>query len=188
MQRVIPFIERQLANINDRQQEAYGNLARMIEGLAANVSDISTVTSVHSASCPSSTESGSAVVDADDEQSLVGDSGQALRSSTATHSPASYRLSHGITKLTDLYREWIEGLGGNYSVEYMNINHPGWHKDDKTYYMRRRKILAAIKQYADIEGFSVWDAVRRAENLRARNGKSIDFVSKNVDIMFTLNE
>ena len=42
MQRIIPFIERQLANINDRQQEAYGNLARMIEGLAANVSDIST--------------------------------------------------------------------------------------------------------------------------------------------------
>lgn len=54
--------------------------------------------------------------------------------------------------------------------------------------MRRREIIAAIKQYADIEGFSVWDAVRRAETLCARNGKSTDFVSKNVDIMFTLNE
>lgn len=206
MQRIIPFIERQLANINDRQQEAYGNLARMIEGLAANVSDISTgraplqinidwpegsnlpVTSVRAVNrSSSSTESGSSVM-ALDEQPLVGNSGQEVRSSSATHSPANYRLSRGITTLTDLYREWTEGLGGNYSVEYMNVNHPGWYKDDKTYYMRRRKIIAAIKQYADIEGFSVWDAVRRAETLRARNGKSIDFVSKNVDIMFTLNE
>ncbi|CAO3682522.1 unnamed protein product [Rhizopus stolonifer] len=111
-----------------------------------------------------------------------------LGSSTATYSPESYRLSRGITTLTGLYREWTEELGGNYSVEYMNANHPGWYKDDKTYYMRRRKIIAAIKQYADIEGFSVWDAVRRPETLRARNSKSIDFVSKNVDIMFILNE
>ncbi|CAO3698979.1 unnamed protein product [Rhizopus stolonifer] len=172
MQRVMPFIKRQLANINDRQQKAYGNLARMIERLAANVSDIPTgraplqihidwpegsnlpVNSVRSVSRPSYTESESesAVVDADG-QSLVGDSGQALRSSTATHFPASYRLSRGIITLTNLYREWTEGLGGNYSVEYININHPGWYKDDKTLYKKKKKKLLQLSSMLILKAF-----------------------------------
>ncbi|KAG1446384.1 hypothetical protein G6F56_009588 [Rhizopus delemar] len=130
----------------------------MIEGLAANVSNISTgraplqininwpegsnlpVASVRAVNRPSSsTESGSVVMAAD-EQPLVGDSGQAVRSSPVTHSPTSYRLSLGITTLTDLYKKkWTEELGGNYSVEYTNTNHSRWYKDDRTYYMRRRK-------------------------------------------------
>ncbi|KAI8640513.1 hypothetical protein BD408DRAFT_419664 [Parasitella parasitica] len=101
-------------------------------------------------------------------------------------SSASYRLSTNVYTLTDLYREWTEGLGGNHSVVYMNANHPGWYSSHKSFYMRRRKIIKACEDYAAVEGITVLDAVRRAEMLRVRNKKSLDYLSKNSDLIFTL--
>jgi hypothetical protein len=69
----------------------------------------------------------------------------------------------------------------------MNANHPGWYtKHHKTFYMRRRKILKTCEEYAKSENISVLDAVQRVEMLRSRNRKSLDYLSKNCDTIFTL--
>lgn len=106
----------------------------------------------------------------------------------SSSSTPNFRLSTHIHTITDLYREWTVGLGGNHSVEYMNTNYPGWYtRTQKTFYMRRRKIIKTCEEYAKSEGIVLIDAVRRAEMLRIRNeSKSLDFLSKNPDFIFAL--
>ncbi|KAG2209448.1 hypothetical protein INT47_008291 [Mucor saturninus] len=68
--------------------------------------------------------------------------------SISRHPSSTFRLSTGVYTVTDLYREWKEGLGGNHSVEFMNTSHPGWYSSQKSFYMRRRKIIKACEEYA----------------------------------------
>lgn len=67
----------------------------------------------------------------------------------------------------------------------MNENYPGWYFKKKSFYMRRREIIKTCEEHSAREGMRVLDAVRRAEMLRARNCKSLDYLSKNSDLIFT---
>ncbi|KAG1446847.1 hypothetical protein G6F56_009447 [Rhizopus delemar] len=107
-------------------------------------------------------------------------------STTVSSTPhlVQYRLSRGLNTFTDLWREWSKGLGGKHSVEYYETNCPNWYAKDKTFYMRRKRLIKAIKAYAEIEGMSMREAVNRAESLRVRSRRYLDYLSKNIDKVF----
>ncbi|KAG1435157.1 hypothetical protein G6F56_014067 [Rhizopus delemar] len=107
-------------------------------------------------------------------------------STTVSSTPhlVQYRISRGLNTFTDLWREWSEGLGGNRSVEYYETNCPNWYAKDKTFYMRRKRLIKAIKAYAEIEGMSMREAVNRAESLLVRSRRTLDYLSKNIDKVF----
>ncbi|KAI8361725.1 hypothetical protein BD560DRAFT_437219 [Blakeslea trispora] len=188
LQRVVPLIERQLANsleVSQQQHEENRQLQvtvlNQIKGIATGRASLqinidwptgsnipsTTVRSLTSPSVPASSVPASSII---------------LTSSIQTG--ITYRMSNVCT-ITDLYREWTVGLGGNHSIEYMNQNHPGWYKSQKSFYMRRNKIMKAIQAQATAEGISMQSAVSIAEELRVRNGsKSLDYLSKNPDLIF----
>lgn len=193
LQRVIPLVERKLTNIEEMNRGAYETLSHQIGSIMEKISDISTgraplqinIEWPHGAGSSQPTVQTSAVtipVSTSEELQSSGIVTETITSSTT----AKYTLSTGVHTVTDLYREWTEGLGGNYSVQYMNANHPGWYSKQKSFYMRRRKIIKVCEEYAVTERISVEDAVRRAETLRVRNRKSLDYLSKNSDLIFSL--
>ncbi|KAL0139964.1 transcriptional activator of glycolytic enzymes-domain-containing protein [Mucor lusitanicus] len=195
LQRVIPLVERKLANIEDASRIAYESLSRQIGSIFEKISDnISTgraplqiniewpqggsdlrplvSTTALTASTSTSAQESSASLG----QPSSTPNNAAVEQNTPSLAPTTYRMSTGVHTVTDLYREWTEGLGGNYSVQYMNANYTGWYSKQKSFYMRRRKIIKACEKYAAVEGWTIDDAVRRAETLRVRNKKSLDYV------------
>ena len=192
LQRVIPLVERKLANIEDSTRSAYEALAQQISSVLEKISDIST----GRAPLQINIEWPQGERDCQPLIRTTAVTTQQITAEPTCNSPAersnsrplsnSFRLSTGVHTVTDLYREWKEGLGGNHSVEFMNANHPGWYSSQKSFYMRRRKIIKACEEYAASEGWTVEDAIRRAETLRIRNKKSLDYLSKNSDLIFSM--
>ncbi|KAI9334327.1 transcriptional activator of glycolytic enzymes-domain-containing protein [Pilaira anomala] len=167
MRRVIPFVERQMVSLNERQQET---CERMIE-LNSNVptTSIRTLSTDNIGSSETLSSDVSNTTSATTTNITVNNT---LVNVPTAPTAQQYKMSRDLTTITDLYREWTEGLGGNYSIEHLNTHFPGWYKNDKTFYMRRRKIISTIERYAEADRMSMIDAVRRAEMLRSRNNKS----------------
>lgn len=199
LQRVVPLVERKLANIEEQNRLCYEQLSDLIKQLVLQVSDISTGRAPIQINIdwPQGSDVPHTVVrnisnDQDttpplaSSQQVINEVSSTSNQTSLVSSRTSFRLSTHVQTVTDLYREWTDGLGGNHSVEYMNANNPGWYKDQKSFYMRRRKILKTCEEYAESNGVSVLDAVRRAEESRVRNKKSLDYLSKNPATIFTL--
>lgn len=197
LQRVIPLVERKLSNIEDQNRITYEKLAAMITELMKNVSDISTGRAPlqinidwgnGAGAVPTTTIRTMDQALDSDPTTISGNVAVAQFPSQATHVPPAtdtYRLSTSVFTVTDLYREWTVGLGGGHSVEYMNSHHPGWYSSQKSFYMRRRRIIKACEEYAAAEGITIEDTVRKAEAWRVMMNKSLDYLSKNSDKMLT---
>ncbi|KAI8875985.1 hypothetical protein K501DRAFT_201452, partial [Backusella circina FSU 941] len=200
LRRLVPVIERKMANLEDLNRSAYERLAEMLNTVATNISDLSsgraplqisinwpdgqaipstTVQTITASSSPLPSPSLDSQT-MNQTRSMV----EPHREEVASSNTMPFRLSLTIQTVTDLYREWTVGLGSNVSVNHMNNNHPGWYKNQKSFYMRRRTIIKACESYAEKEGIVVIDAVRKAEMLRVRSHKSLDYLSKNSDKIF----
>ncbi|GAN06958.1 hypothetical protein MAM1_0142c06448 [Mucor ambiguus] len=151
MQRLIPVIERQLANINDHQHANYEQLIEIVKNLTLQVSDISTGraplqinlnwpqgsnTPTVSTSSSSSVLNQSSINTAATPTAITGNT---PTTASSTSHLVQYRLSRGLTTFTDLWKEWTEGLGGNHSVGYYGANCPNWYLKDKTFYITKEE-------------------------------------------------
>ncbi|KAI8340419.1 hypothetical protein BD560DRAFT_412367 [Blakeslea trispora] len=188
LQRVVPLIERQLANSLEVSQQQHEENRQLQMTVLNQIKDIATgraplqinidwptgsnipsttvrslaspsvpVSSVPVSSAPASSLSVSSVPASSVPASSVPASSVPASSITLTSSVqtgVTYRMSNVCT-ITDLYREWTVGLGGNHSIECMNQNHPGWYKSQKSFYMRRNKIMKAIQAQALRRFFSL---------------------------------
>ncbi|KAI9361909.1 hypothetical protein BD770DRAFT_451240 [Pilaira anomala] len=146
MRRVIPFVERQMVSLNKRQQET---CERMIE-LVRNIQDISSgraplqinsnwqensnvpTTSIRTLSTDN-IGSSETTLSSDVSNTTSATTTNTTVNNTLVNVPTAptaqqqYKMSRGLTTITDLYREWTEGLGGNYySIEHLNTHFPGW--------------------------------------------------------------
>ncbi|SAM09828.1 hypothetical protein [Absidia glauca] len=101
--------------------------------------------------------------------------------------PPSYRMSRGIRTVTDLYREWNDGLAGGYSIISLEQRWGvKWRQDDKEkkFYNRRRSIIATIKKYAEEHNITMETAVNLAEENRSRRSKSLHYLVEHNDTIF----
>lgn len=175
----------------------------MIKSLNHQVSDISTgraplqinlnwpqgssTPTVLTSTMPSSSETSSSLVTCQPPITATAPTGSASTNVSSVPNIIQYRLSRGLTTFTDIWGEWSEGLGGNHSVECYETNCPNWYVKDKTFYMRRKRLIKIIQSYADVEGRSMREAVNRAESLRVRSRRSLDYLSKNKYKVFVWN-
>ncbi|KAI8364196.1 hypothetical protein BD560DRAFT_173227 [Blakeslea trispora] len=149
LQRVVPLIERQLANSQEIQQQQYEEIRHLQTSILNQIKDIATgraplqinIDWPTGSNVPMTTVRSLSSVPSSDEQS------HSVVLTSSTRSNVVFRMSN-VQTITDLYREWTEGLGGNHSIDYMNEHHPGWYKNQKSFYMRRNKIIKAIKACA----------------------------------------
>lgn len=88
---------------------------------------------------------------------------------TASHL-TTYKLNRTIVTVTDVWREYANGLCGGPSVEYLEKEFgTSWRKDRKEsrFFSRRNELYKAIKSKADAERTSCEEAARRIEERRA---------------------
>jgi len=101
---------------------------------------------------------------------------------TATSTPTvssvpKYTLNRTIVTVTDVWREYTDGLCGGPSVEYLEKElGTAWRKDRKEsrFFSRRNEIYKAIKSKADAERTSCEEAARRIEERRSSLCISLD--------------
>lgn len=88
----------------------------------------------------------------------------------------AYTLNREIMTVTDVWREFSNGLGGNPSVEHLEKEYgTAWRKDRKEsrFFSRRNELYKAIKLKAEREKTSCEEAARRIEERRAHLGISL---------------
>lgn len=99
-------------------------------------------------------------------------------------STVTYRFAKALT-LPILWCEWFNGLGGNYSIVEMNRLEPNWYKkDQKSYYDRRNRIIRRIKDYARQKFISDEAALQKAEQRRQDYKYSLDYLGKNIRVLY----
>jgi hypothetical protein len=105
----------------------------------------------------------------------------------------SYKMCRGIESVVDLWREWKEGIGGGPAVELLETNcGTKWcqGKAERRFFNRRKHIIDAVKRLSDaMEGGATeansTSVAQRFEEKRAQLGRSLDWMSKNIDVFLT---
>lgn len=85
-------------------------------------------------------------------------------------------MSRGIVSITDLWREWNEGLCGGYAVIDLERRWgTKWRKNEKEkkFFNRRKIIISTIEKYAIDHNISQQTAVDIAERRRSQKGYSL---------------
>lgn len=86
-------------------------------------------------------------------------------------------LGRTLVTVTDVWREYSNGLGGNPSVEHIEREYgTAWRKERKEsrFYSRRKELYDTIKKMADKQRTSCEEASWRLEDRRVRLGVSLD--------------
>jgi len=98
-------------------------------------------------------------------------------------------MSRGISTVTDLWREWTVGLGGGPSIQMLEETRgSSWCEgNERRFYNRRKIIINKIRQRAaSMPGGETVENLHAAqewlEGLRVRGGKSLDWMSKNIEM------
>lgn len=92
-------------------------------------------------------------------------------------SPTTYRLNRTIVTVTDVWREYADGLCGAPSVKRLEEEFgTAWRKDRKEsrFFSRRNELYKAIKDKANRERISCDEAARRIEERRLALNISLD--------------
>lgn len=110
-----------------------------------------------------------------------------IHSNIQTNSVPSYSMSRGILTITDLWREWTEGLcGGHAVIDLERLWGVRWRKEEKEkkFFNRRRVIIKEIEKYATAHNISMQTAVEIAERRRSHKGRSLHWLANNKDEIF----
>ncbi|KAL0085090.1 hypothetical protein J3Q64DRAFT_1114149 [Phycomyces blakesleeanus] len=94
-------------------------------------------------------------------------------------------MSRGVKTIPDLWREWHFDLNGAKSVVELERLQPGWHSQDDTFFARRCRVIIAIKKHARESELSEEMAMHLAEERRVLGRKTLDFLGKNQNSIFT---
>lgn len=107
--------------------------------------------------------------------------------------PDTHTMSRGVTRITDLWREWKEGLGNGPAIERLEVERGvSWCQgNERRFFNRRKCIVNKIVERAEaMEGGgtegNMIAAAEYFEDVRKRMGKSIDWVSKNISCLESL--
>ena len=103
------------------------------------------------------------------------------------HGVPTYSMSRGIVSIPDLWREWYEGLCGNYSISELERRWgTQWRKSEKEkkFFNRRYAIIKEIERYAVERGISTQTAVEEAERNRMQQNCTLNWLSNNKDKIF----
>jgi hypothetical protein len=106
-----------------------------------------------------------------------------------------YQMADRLTTVKEVWDEYITGIGGNPSIEYLDSNCAGWRRfmnDDGTInkkltdkvkkrYSRRKKIYDAIKKRMIANSESCEDSVEFFERLRVEKGMTLNCFQEVVD-------
>ena len=105
-------------------------------------------------------------------------------------------MSRSILSITDLWREYKQGINGQMSVETLESNYKSkWRTctgdDQKTaanrkFYSRRKKIYDAIKNLSAEKRLSENIIVDKLEALRVQRDTSIHWISENVQLLSSM--
>ncbi|CEP14475.1 hypothetical protein [Parasitella parasitica] len=201
LQSAVPLIEQRLSTLESQLAMSASQNSHKMDEILNHISDISTgraplninitIPAGANYQVPTITTTTSSPHTYDASLSASSTSLAATASSSASQALMSnetnvptYRMSRGSTTLLRLWKEWHDGLGGGHSVQWMDENCPGWFVNDKTFYSRRRRTIMAIKKYAIQHNLRETTALDIAEARRQQMGKSVDFFSKNQELMF----
>jgi hypothetical protein len=123
-----------------------------------------------STSAPSSSASFSPPVNVD---VVINDDGQ-------EESIPAYKMSRAVKTVSDLIREWEDGLGGHPSVKSLeNTYQRRWRVDatESKYFNRRKPILSEYESLIS-EGSTRENAIRSLNLLLTQHGGSLDSLQK----------
>lgn len=201
LQRMNAAIEQQLTDLANRHQANHEQLVEMIRVLTVQMSDISTgrvplqinmnwsqnsnIPTVSTQTVLVPLSQPETIQDGTVDSTSTPSTTTTTSDSTASHH-VQYRLSRELNGLDELWREWSQGLYGNYPIQWYEENLPYWYDGDKNFYMRRKRIITKIQEYAQVEVLSMEEAIQRAEKIRVCNRRILDYLSKNVDKIFTM--
>ncbi|KMS67138.1 hypothetical protein BVRB_034210 [Beta vulgaris subsp. vulgaris] len=98
-------------------------------------------------------------------------------------------MSRGIRTVTDLWREWTEGLAGGPAVKDL-IERLGtkWCQENERRFLNRRRVIinAVLSKARTIQGGETpgncLAAAAILEHDRVLKGKSLDWLSKNINL------
>ncbi|KAG1049061.1 hypothetical protein G6F43_008591 [Rhizopus delemar] len=88
-----------------------------------------------------------------------------------------YKMNRKIVSVTDVWREYSEGLGENPSVQYLEEKYgTAWRKErkDSRFFSRRNEIYNGIKRKAEEERISFEEAARMLEERRVQLNISLN--------------
>lgn len=88
-----------------------------------------------------------------------------------------YKMNREIVSVTDVWREYSEGLGGNPSVQYLEEKYgTAWRKErkDSRFFSRRNEIYNGIKRKAEEDRISFEEAAKKLEERRVQLNISLD--------------
>jgi hypothetical protein len=94
-------------------------------------------------------------------------------------------MSKTIQTVTDLNKEWFDGIDGNESVLIRNSKYgAAWRSEDKdrAFYCRRKKIIDFIELKVAETGKDRKVVAQALESWRTRNGKTLDWMGKRKDL------
>ncbi|CAO3608932.1 unnamed protein product [Mucor hiemalis] len=201
LQRMNAAIEQQLTDLANRHQANHEQLVEMIRVLTVQMSDISTgrvplqinmnwsqnsnIPTVSTQTVLVPLSQPETIQDGAVDSTSTPSTTTTTSDSTASHH-VQYRLSRELNGLDELWREWSQKLYGNYPIQWYEENLPYWYDGDKNFYMRRKRIITKIQEYAQVEVLSMEEAIQRAEKIRVCNRRILDYLSKNVDKIFTM--
>lgn len=200
LQRAVPAIQSSLVTIATNQAQGFARLDNRMDSFEQSLKDIQSGKAAVTVHVNWGNRQSTTLIQGDDNStvttqtsapssSLPASTGATTTTSESSSSAATnssiYKLSRGLRTLDDLWREWHVGLGaGGHSVVFLDEHHPGWSKNDHTFYSRRKRIITRIKKYAQENGMTEEMALRKAEDVRKIANFSIDHLSKNVKDIF----
>ncbi|KAL0095607.1 transcriptional activator of glycolytic enzymes-domain-containing protein [Phycomyces blakesleeanus] len=101
--------------------------------------------------------------------------------------PHVYRMNRDISTVTDLWREWSEGLENGPSVACLEDKCGTlWRKttSESKFFGKRKIIIDSIIDYSEAHGISGSNAAEIAEERRRIKDKSLDWLSRNRESIF----
>ncbi|SAM03303.1 hypothetical protein [Absidia glauca] len=98
-----------------------------------------------------------------------------------------YRRSREIKTITDLYREWYDGLAGGYLVETLERQWGvKWREDqeERKNFNKRRSIITTINSFAQQHNITIETAANVTEERRSPPNKSLHYLAEHNDQIF----
>ncbi|KAE8260648.1 hypothetical protein A4X13_0g227 [Tilletia indica] len=109
------------------------------------------------------------------------------RSSTLVPSQPVYQLSRSITTITDVWREWDEGLGvGHLSVKELDRMYgTRWRTSatERKFYSNRKRLWVAVEALATAKKLAPKAAAVELERRRKLLNKSVDWIQKHMSAL-----
>lgn len=187
LQRAMPLMERKITAMEANVVNSLNGIRQTVDSLSTALSDLTSgrvyLQFAGAGAIPSDNGEAPTTTNTQEPYSIADTSSQGEPHRTT---PPRYRMSRGVKSVTDLWREWYSGLGGGYAVNDLELRYgASWRNNDRQFYNRRKRIIDEIKKYATVHSVTEETAVGIAENRRIERKKTLDYLGKHVDEIFS---